>query len=84
MDSQVDTIIHKLKNHEYVDNRGIPEALDSWGIGFQLTKDIPSSIFRMHRLLRHSIHLAKKHLHEPEQRDNSPPQLILDYKKGNW
>ena len=83
MDTLIENIINKLKRHLYPDNAGFDEYLDSWGVGFELTENCDENIFDIHRGLQASIIRAKQHLCEIDK--NSPePQLILDYKRGNW
>ena len=80
MELQIENILNKIENHEYPDNGGSGEFLDTWGVGFNLTDNIDTSIFDIYRLLEKTIKKAKKQVSEL----SSKTQLILDYKKGDW
>lgn len=52
MQTGIYDIINKLETHQYPDNGGRPEALDSWGISFGLTEDTDVDLFDIHSLLK--------------------------------
>jgi hypothetical protein len=83
MQNKVENILNNLESHLYPDNGGeIPEM---WGVGFQPTQNIAACIFNVHGILHSAIERAQKdYPHWVNDEEIPTPQIIIDYKEGQW